>query len=88
MIILYILINLSIKQKPCLMLLMIFILIIVIFISRLDVLVFFIILAPLVLLEIVNQTWVEIFVKILEVKGISVSFRVSFHPIHLLLEVI
>ena len=70
------------------MLLMIFILIIVIFISRLDVLVFFIILAPLVLLEIVNQTWVEIFVKILEVKGISVSFRVSFHPIHLLLEVI
>ena len=70
------------------MLLMIFILIIVIFISRLDVLVFVVLLAPLVLLEIVNQTWVEIFVKILEVKGISVSFRVSFHPIHLLLEVI
>lgn len=70
------------------MLLMIFILIIVIFISRLDVLVFVVVLAPLVLLEIVNQTWVEIFVKILEVKGISVSFRVSFHPIHLLLEVI
>jgi hypothetical protein len=70
------------------MLLMIFILIIVIFISRLDVLVFVFLLAPLVLLEIVNQTWVEIFVKILEVKGISVSFRVSFHPIHLLLEVI
>ena len=70
------------------MLLMIFILIIVIFISRLDVLVFVVLLAPLVLLEIVNQTWVEIFVKILEVKGISVSFRVNFHPIHLLLEVI
>ena len=69
------------------MLLMIFILIIVIFISRLDVLVFFVILAPLVLLEIVNQTWVEIFVKILEVKGISVSFRVIDHPSHLLLEV-
>ena len=70
------------------MLLMIFILIIVIFISRLDILVFVVLLAPLVLLEIFNQTWVEIFVKILEVKGISVSFRVSFHPIHLLLEVI
>ena len=70
------------------MLLMIFILIIVIFISRLDVLVFFVILAPLVLLEIVNQTWVEIFVKILEVKGISVSFRVIVYPSHLLLEVI
>lgn len=69
------------------MLLMILILIIEVFISIHDVLLILVKLVPQATFEIFFQRSVEMTVKVLEVKGISVSFRVTFHPLNLVLVV-